>query len=227
MKHFRLFLIPLLSFGLLYGCSSVPHEDPDPAHTLPFDPAKKEATSESNNKTRQLNGDEQGISLDRPSGSASNLDDPNNSANGLNGGSNGDSNATWQNNRGSGYQSYGNASGEQFDANVEPGHRIHFDFNSSLITEEAARTLSHNAQWMRTRIQGTVIVEGHCDERGTREFNLALGQQRADAVRAFLISQGMDASRLKSITYGKERPLDSGHNESAYSKNRRSEIILP
>ncbi|MEO5332493.1 MAG: peptidoglycan-associated lipoprotein Pal [Magnetococcus sp. YQC-5] len=107
-------------------------------------------------------------------------------------------------------------------AGGEPEHRIYFDYNSSLITGQAAEVLSQNARWIGKR---NLTIEGHCDERGTREYNLALGQKRADAAKQYLISQGMDASRIKTVSYGKERPLVNGHSESAWGKNRRAEII--
>lgn len=107
-------------------------------------------------------------------------------------------------------------------AGAEPEHRVYFEYNSSLITGQASEVLAQNARWIGKR---NLTVEGHCDERGTREYNLALGQKRADAAKQYLISQGMDASRIKTVSYGKERPLVNGHSESAWGKNRRAEII--
>ncbi|MBF0339918.1 MAG: peptidoglycan-associated lipoprotein Pal [Magnetococcales bacterium] len=106
--------------------------------------------------------------------------------------------------------------------NGEPEHRVYFDLNSSLIGSQAADVLSQNARWLAKR---NVTIEGHCDERGTREYNLALGQKRADAAKQYLISQGVDGSRIKTVSYGKERPLVNGHNESAWGKNRRAELV--
>ena len=116
----------------------------------------------------------------------------------------------------------------EFDVNVEPAHRIHFDYNSALITDKAAQILAHNAGWILARggPMGTITIEGHCDERGTREFNLALGQQRADAAARFLVAQGLEASQLQAVSYGKERPLVPAHNDAAWNKNRRVEIVL-
>lgn len=104
----------------------------------------------------------------------------------------------------------------------EPEHRVYFDLNSAMISPQAAEVLSQNAQWLGKR---SVTIEGHCDERGTREFNLALGQKRADSAKQFLTSQGMDPSKIKTVSYGKERPLVNGHNDAAWDKNRRAEII--
>ncbi|MBF0454747.1 MAG: peptidoglycan-associated lipoprotein Pal [Magnetococcales bacterium] len=103
--------------------------------------------------------------------------------------------------------------------------RVFFALNSSLLNEEATTLLRDNAGWL-ARQQGSVIIEGHCDERGTREYNLALGQQRAEAVVRFLISQGVDPNKIQAISYGKERPLVRGHSQSVWSKNRRAEIVV-
>ncbi|MBF0401368.1 MAG: peptidoglycan-associated lipoprotein Pal [Magnetococcales bacterium] len=121
----------------------------------------------------------------------------------------------------------GGAGAYRYDVNVEPEHRVYFDYNSALINDKSAQVLAHNAGWIlahRPKVQ--ITIEGHCDERGTREFNLALGQQRADAVVRFLVGQGMEAGRLKAVSYGKERPLVPSHDDSAWSKNRRGEIVL-
>ena len=116
--------------------------------------------------------------------------------------------------------------GEGAGSNAEPEHRVRFDFNSSLVSQEAADILTKNAQWIQYHPGGEVVIEGHCDERGTREYNLALGQQRADAVKTYLVSQGVDVTRLRVISYGKERPLVTGHDEFAWSQNRRAEILV-
>ncbi|MBF0183773.1 MAG: OmpA family protein [Magnetococcales bacterium] len=119
------------------------------------------------------------------------------------------------------------AGGYRFDVNVEPEHRIFFEYNSALVNDRAAQVLAHNAGWILAHgPKGVITVEGHCDERGTREFNLALGQQRADAVVRFLVSQGLPANRLKAVSYGKEKPLVPSHDESSWSKNRRAELVL-
>ncbi|MBF0294928.1 MAG: peptidoglycan-associated lipoprotein Pal [Magnetococcales bacterium] len=106
--------------------------------------------------------------------------------------------------------------------NGEPEHRIYFALNSDEISSTSAAVLTHNARWLGKR---NVTVEGHCDERGTREYNLALGQKRADAVKQFLISQGVEPSRIRTVSYGKERPLVNGHGEAAWSKNRRADLV--
>ncbi len=112
------------------------------------------------------------------------------------------------------------------DGLSEPAHRIHFDFNSAQITEEAAEILNQNAKWIQARGFQEITVEGHCDERGTGEYNLAVGQKRADAAKQYLSSQGVDWYRIRAVSYGKERPLIRGHNEFSWSKNRRSELVV-
>jgi len=105
---------------------------------------------------------------------------------------------------------------------VNVGDRVFFDFDKSTLSAKAQETLDKQAAWL-TRVSGaTILVEGHCDERGTREYNLALGDRRATAVRDYLVSKGIVASRIKTISYGKERPAVLGSNEWAWSQNRRA-----
>jgi peptidoglycan-associated lipoprotein len=105
---------------------------------------------------------------------------------------------------------------------VNVGDRVFFDFDKSTLSSKAQETLDKQAAWL-TRVSGaTILVEGHCDERGTREYNLALGDRRATAVKDYLVSKGITASRIKTISYGKERPAVLGSNEWAWSQNRRS-----
>ncbi len=110
--------------------------------------------------------------------------------------------------------------------NVETGP-IRFDFDKYDLREDARRTLTRHAAKMKERenAQLKIRIEGHCDERGTVEYNLALGEKRARSARDFLISQGIPASRLSIISYGKERPSDRAHNEAAWAQNRRAEFI--
>ena len=102
---------------------------------------------------------------------------------------------------------------------------VHFDFDKYDLREDARRTLARDAGRIKENGQLKIRIEGHCDERGTVEYNLALGEKRARAARDFLVSQGIPVSRLSIISYGKERPLESGHNESAWAQNRRAEFI--
>jgi len=100
-----------------------------------------------------------------------------------------------------------------------------FDYDKAEIREDQKDGLAKNASLLKGRAGSTVTVEGHCDERGTREYNLALGERRAAAVRDYLISLGVDAASIKTISYGKERPFVEGHDESAWSKNRRGHFV--
>jgi peptidoglycan-associated lipoprotein len=99
---------------------------------------------------------------------------------------------------------------------------IYFDFDSSELSSTARSTLSQNAEVLKAYPDHGVIVEGHCDERGTIEYNLALGERRASSVRDYLVGLGVDRSRVRIITYGEERPADPGHTEANWSKNRRA-----
>ena len=105
------------------------------------------------------------------------------------------------------------------------GDRVFFDFDSSSITGEGQATLTKQAQWLNTN-SANVTVEGHCDERGTREYNLALGEKRANSVKDFLISQGVAPNRITTISYGKEFPEFLGSAEDAWSKNRRGVTVV-
>jgi peptidoglycan-associated lipoprotein len=103
---------------------------------------------------------------------------------------------------------------------------IQFDFDSSALTAEAQEILQKKAQWLQDNPEKTSTVEGHCDERGTNEYNLALGDRRAASAKAFLVDLGVSASRLTTISYGEERPVDPGQNEEAWSKNRRCHFTI-
>ncbi len=103
---------------------------------------------------------------------------------------------------------------------------VYFDFDKSELKDPARRTLTSNARWLRSNADFNVAIEGHCDERGTEEYNLALGEHRAHAVRAYLISLGIPAHRLATISYGEEHPEDSAHTEAAWSKNRRAQFLV-
>ena len=100
---------------------------------------------------------------------------------------------------------------------------IYFAFDSEELTEEAKRVLNLNADILRDNPDITVIVEGHTDERGTIEYNLALGQRRAMAVRQHYMRQGIAGNKIATISFGRERPVDPGHNEAAWARNRRAE----
>jgi len=104
--------------------------------------------------------------------------------------------------------------------------RVHFDFDKYDLRPDAIRTLGDNAAAIKQYPQFKLRIEGHCDERGTVEYNLALGEKRARAARDYLVSLGTPAHRLSIVSFGKERPLDPGHNESAWAQNRRDEFIF-
>lgn len=103
---------------------------------------------------------------------------------------------------------------------------IYFEFDKSNLTPAAQENLLMKAQWLREYPDATVTIEGHCDERGTNEYNLALGDRRADSAKAFLVNLGISASRLTTISYGEERPVCSQSYEECWAKNRRGNFII-
>jgi peptidoglycan-associated lipoprotein len=107
-----------------------------------------------------------------------------------------------------------------------PLEDIRFDFDSAVLTAGSRATLESHASWLRSYPTVTLLVEGHCDERGTVEYNLALGERRAAAAMEYLVSLGIPMTRLKTISYGKEFPLDPGHNEDAWARNRRAHFQI-
>jgi len=106
------------------------------------------------------------------------------------------------------------------------GNTVYFDYDSSALSGNAQGTLLRQAGFLNANPALTITIEGHCDERGTREYNLALGERRASAARDFLLAQGVDQARIKVISYGKERPVASGSTETSWSKNRRAATVL-
>ena len=109
---------------------------------------------------------------------------------------------------------------------VNVGELVYFDFNASDIRPDAQPVLAGQAQWLQRYPQVRVRIEGNCDERGTREYNFALGARRADAVRSFLIAHGIAAARITTISYGKERPLDPGHDDQSWARNRNAHTAI-
>ena len=109
---------------------------------------------------------------------------------------------------------------------VSIGNKVYFDFDSSALSADAKSTLNAQAAFLRSNPSVRITVEGHADERGTREYNLALGDRRASSARDFLVAQGIDGARIKTISYGKERPEMVGSNDEAWAKNRRSVSII-
>jgi peptidoglycan-associated lipoprotein len=116
--------------------------------------------------------------------------------------------------------------GTQEDLVVNVGDRVFFAYNESDVSSEARATLDRQAAWLKKYGSVSVTVEGHCDERGTREYNLALGERRATAVKNYLVADGIPASRIKTISYGKERPAVVGSNEAAWAQNRRGVTVV-
>jgi peptidoglycan-associated lipoprotein len=116
--------------------------------------------------------------------------------------------------------------GSEQDMVVNVGDRVFFSYNGYDLSAEARATIEKQAQWLKTYPHINVSVEGHCDERGTREYNLALGEKRATAVRNYLVALGTEASRIQTISYGKERPAVTGSDESAWAQNRRGVLVV-
>jgi len=116
--------------------------------------------------------------------------------------------------------------GTQEDLVQNVGDRVLFNYDSAILTPEARRTLERQAEWLRLFPEHNIMIEGHCDERGTREYNLALGERRAVAARDYLIAFGIDSSRVRTTSYGKERPYGLGHNEESWELNRRAVTVV-
>ena len=110
--------------------------------------------------------------------------------------------------------------------NLFLNENIYFDFDKSNLKPKAQEVLKRKAEWLRNNPGESVIIEGHCDERGTNEYNLALGDRRAQSAKNFLINLGIAESRLTTISYGEERPADPRHNREAWRKNRRDQFVL-
>lgn len=116
--------------------------------------------------------------------------------------------------------------GTQADLVQNVGDRVFYAFDSSTLTPEARAILDRQAAWLGKYSSVKLAVEGHCDERGTREYNLALGERRATAVRNYLVAKGVAADRLSTISYGKERPEVMGSDESSWARNRRGVSVV-
>ena len=104
--------------------------------------------------------------------------------------------------------------------------RVYFETNSSVVDSEGQASLDRQAGWLKQYETVNVVLEGHADERGTREFNIALGERRATAAKNYLVSQGVAASRISTISYGKERPAVNGNDEGSWSQNRRAVTVI-
>jgi peptidoglycan-associated lipoprotein len=109
---------------------------------------------------------------------------------------------------------------------INAGDRVYFDFDAYLIRADAEKVLAQQADWLNRYPAVKVRIEGNCDERGTREYNLALGARRSNSVREFLIAHGVSADRIATVSYGKERPIDPGTGEDAWSRNRNGHTAI-
>ena len=116
----------------------------------------------------------------------------------------------------------GIVAGSQEDLIVNVGDRVFFGYDSSDLDSDALELLQDQVAWLKQNSEVSVTIEGHCDERGTREYNLALGEKRAQAVKNYLIGLGINPDRVSTISYGKERPAVVGSNDGAWAQNRRS-----
>jgi peptidoglycan-associated lipoprotein len=116
--------------------------------------------------------------------------------------------------------------GSQEDLEVNVGDRVYFGFDSYQLDAQSQATLQRQAAWLRQFPNLTVTVEGHADERGTRDYNLALGDRRAQSARNYLVALGVEPNRVLTISYGKERPVDAGSNEEAWARNRRAVTVV-
>ncbi|MDB5393244.1 MAG: Peptidoglycan-associated lipoprotein [Rhodospirillales bacterium] len=116
--------------------------------------------------------------------------------------------------------------GSEADLAQNVGDRVFFDLNNSELSQEARQTLDRQAAWLKRYPSVRVTLEGHCDERGTREYNMALGARRANAARAYLVALGVESGRIQTVSYGAERPAVLGTGESVWSQNRRAVTVV-
>jgi len=108
----------------------------------------------------------------------------------------------------------------------KPLGTIYFDYDRAVVREDARVTLEGNADWLKKFRTAKILVEGHCDERGTEEYNLALGEKRAKSAQDYLLSLGIGSDRIRIISYGKSQPINPGHDESAWQMNRRAQFLI-
>ncbi|ABL64911.1 peptidoglycan-associated lipoprotein Pal [Chlorobium phaeobacteroides] len=109
---------------------------------------------------------------------------------------------------------------------VEPGlGDVFYDYDKSELRMDAVEQLKTNAAWMQRNAASSVVIEGHCDERGTNEYNLALGERRANSAKDYIVNLGVDGARMKTVSYGEERPFALGHDEASWAQNRRAHFV--
>ena len=125
-----------------------------------------------------------------------------------------------------GAQPSGPVPGSQADLENSAGHRVFFALDEYTLTGEAQATLARQAAWLKEYPETRILLAGNCDERGTREYNLALGARRAEAAKSYLVNLGVDASRITTVSYGKERPIDPRSTETAWSVNRNATTTI-
>src|SRR5438045_2834494 len=101
-----------------------------------------------------------------------------------------------------------------------------YNFDEATLAPDAQAALTASATWLKKNPQYNLLIEGHCDERGTEQYNLALGDRRANSAKEYIVALGVDASRLRTVSYGEERPFDTGHDEAAWAKNRRAHLVI-
>ena len=111
-------------------------------------------------------------------------------------------------------------------AGMPADHSVYFAFDKSNISAQAAAILDRNAAWLKAHPSSTAQVEGNCDQRGSREYNLALGQRRADSVKAYLVAHGANGANISTTSFGEEKPVCKGTGEACWSQNRRADIVL-
>lgn len=127
---------------------------------------------------------------------------------------------------GSGVSSSSAQPGSQQDLAVNVGDRVLFSYNQYKLSANARNILEHQATWLKNNPGISIVIEGHCDERGTREFNLALGERRASAIRSYMVALGVADGRITTISYGKERPIAFGSISADWAKNRRGVTVV-
>ena len=123
-------------------------------------------------------------------------------------------------------QQTGPVPGSMQDFVINAGDRVYFDYDSYSIRGDAGPILDHQAGWLQRYSQVKVRIEGNCDERGTREYNFALGARRANAIKDYLVGRGVQTGRIETVSYGKERPVDPGTGDDAYAHNRNGHTAL-
>ncbi len=118
------------------------------------------------------------------------------------------------------------SSGEVKTETVANLKTIHFDFDQYNIRDDAVPVMKDNASWLKSNADSKIIVQGNCDERGTNEYNMALGERRANAGKDYLVNLGVSTDRISTVSYGEEHPVDPAHNEAAWAQNRRDDFVV-